>query len=130
MIQLNYPGRDKVKPLTVEQMKVLVSDVNDLITDGCMHGGAITLLQLLISDYENLCHYKACTANIDKKLEAAEKEISNLTIDLNNCWQSLQREYKKNEALIKALNEISKHLNNGMVNTATTLVNLTIENNK
>lgn len=101
-IQLNHPGRDKVKPLTVEQEKEVLEILNSMLFEN----QDLKLLQRLISNYENLCHYKACTANIDKKLEAAEKEISNLTIDLNNCGQSLQREYKRNSELLNALKEM------------------------
>lgn len=110
MIQLNHPDRDKVKPLTVEEEKDLIALLNRAVDDFFFIESTSDLIQRLISNYENLCHYKARTSNYDllvKKVEEQEKEISKLTIDLNQCGQSLQSEYKKKDNLRHAISIVS-----------------------
>lgn len=136
-IQLNHPDRDKVKPLTVEEENQIVEMINFILNKDIVTIHGELLLQSLISNYENLCHYKARTSNYDlllKKVEQQEKEISNLTIDLNQCGQSLQEQYKKNERLTASLQQIidlKPHASTKAIDLMImTLAKQAIENNK
>lgn len=107
MIQLNHPDRDKVEPLTVEEEKELIEGLNTL--NIFMYTKEEELLQRLISNYENLLHYKSYTSNYDllvKKVENLEDKLAASEYDCTLVNEMRMKEVKKNEALISALKNI------------------------
>lgn len=67
MIHFNKPDdkeRAKAKPLTLEEESLAVNYINDLIrwSRVPVPGAYDQLIQRLIHNYENLCHYKAYTS--------------------------------------------------------------------
>lgn len=101
-IQLNHPKRSEVKELTNEELNEAVAYLSFLIknqTDA-------NVFQRLISDYENLRHYKSYTSGIEKKLEDLENKLANANYDCTQVNEMRMKEVKKNSELLNALKEM------------------------